>query len=524
MTTVAVPSLAPLWHRALWPFVALLLALLGLYWSTAHAMVQIWSRSETFAHAFVVPPISLWLIWRQRETLRDLVPQPLPWMMLPMAGVALVWMLGDLVAANAVTQLSLTAMIVLTVPAVLGWQVTRALAFPLAFLFFAVPVGEVLTPVLMQWTADFTVLALRASGIPVYREGLQFVIPSGSWSVVEACSGIRYLMASFMVGSLFAYLNYKSLHRRMIFVAVSIVMPVVANWVRAYMIVMLGHLSNNKIATGADHLLYGWVFFGIVILGMFFIGARWAEPDAPLPVAKAVDQIASAAAARARVWPVALGAAVLLMLPHVVLPRLGGPSLETPPHLSLPPTLSRDWVSNGEATLAEWHPVFDSPSVETSRVYARPDGVVGVHLAYFRAQTSTRKLVNSNHTLVRSTDFRWNHLSSGRHELKFSDARPSVILRSAELLSAAMLERAERPHLRVWQVYWVGGELTSSDVKAKLLSAWQRLSGRGDESATLLIYALEQQPGAAVPLLEVFLRENYAMLDATLREAARSGR
>ena len=65
---------------------------------------------------------------------------------------------------------------------------------------FAVPVGEFLLPVFMEWTADFTVLALRLSGIPVYREGLQFVIPSGNWSVVEACSGIRYLIASLMVG------------------------------------------------------------------------------------------------------------------------------------------------------------------------------------------------------------------------------------------------------------------------------------------------------------------------------------
>ena len=136
-------------------------------------------------------------------------------------------------------------------------------------------------------TADFTVAALRASGIPVYREGLQFVIPSGSWSVVEACSGIRYLMASFMVGSLFAYLNYRSWRRRLAFVAVSLVVPIVANWLRAYMIVMLGHLSGNTLAVGVDHLIYGWVFFGIVIMAMFMVGARWSEPDAQPQIGRA---------------------------------------------------------------------------------------------------------------------------------------------------------------------------------------------------------------------------------------------
>ncbi len=208
-----------------------------------------------------------------------MVPRPgsLAWLL--MAGAAALWLAGDLVAVNAATQLALVSLIVLAVPAVLGWQVTRALAFPLAFLFFAVPIGDFLLPRMMEWTADFTVLALRASGIPVYREGLQFIIPSGAWSVVEACSGIRYLIASVTAGCLFAYLSYQSMLKRAVFIGVAIVVPLVANWVRAYLIVMLGHLSGNTIATGVDHLIYGWLFFGLVI-GVIHTGrpraaARW---------------------------------------------------------------------------------------------------------------------------------------------------------------------------------------------------------------------------------------------------------
>jgi exosortase/archaeosortase family protein len=158
-------------------------------------------------------------------------------------------------------------LVVLAVPAVFGWAVARELTFPLLFLFFAVPVGEFMVPPMMEWTADFTVKALQLTGIPVYREGLQFVIPSGNWSVVEACSGVRYLIASFMVGTLFAYLNYRSSKRRVIFMLVSLAVPIVANWLRAYLIVMVGHLSDNKLAAGVDHLVYGWVFFGVVIGG-----------------------------------------------------------------------------------------------------------------------------------------------------------------------------------------------------------------------------------------------------------------
>jgi exosortase len=156
--------------------------------------------------------------------------------------LAAVWWVADRVVVNAAAQFAFTGMLVAGVPAILGWAVARQILFPLAFLFFAVPFGEFMTPFLMQATADFTVGALRFTGIPVYREGQQFVIPTGRWSVIEACSGIRYLMASFMVGSLFAYLNYRSAWKRALFAIAALVVPVLANWLRAYIIVMLGHL------------------------------------------------------------------------------------------------------------------------------------------------------------------------------------------------------------------------------------------------------------------------------------------
>src|SRR2546423_1258251 len=81
--------------------------------------------------------------------------------------------------------------------------------------------------------------------------------PTGSWWIVEACSGLRYLIASAMVGMLYAYLAYRSLSRRIAFVAASLAVPILANWLRAYMIVMIGYLSGNRLAVGIDHIIYG---------------------------------------------------------------------------------------------------------------------------------------------------------------------------------------------------------------------------------------------------------------------------
>ena len=160
----------------------------------------------------------------------------------------------------------------------LGTRLAGLLAFPLGFLLFAVPVGEGLIYPMMNFTADFTVAMLRATGIPVFRDGTFFSIPTGDWSVVEACSGVRYLIASVTLGALYAYLTYTKLWKRLLFCLFAIAVPVLANGLRAYMIVMIGHLSGMNYAVGVDHLLYGWVFFGMVITVMFFVGSFWRDP------------------------------------------------------------------------------------------------------------------------------------------------------------------------------------------------------------------------------------------------------
>ena len=481
-------SLSSAWRQALPGFFLALLGVLLLFRGTGMAMVEIWNRSETFAHAFVVPPLSLWLIWRQRAVLAGLTPRPAFSALLPLALAALLWLLGELAAVNAATQFAFTAMLILVVPATLGWAVARSLAFPLGFLFFAVPFGEFIMPQLMEWTADFTVAALRFTGVPVFREGLQFVIPSGSWSVVEACSGIRYLMASVMVGTLFAYLNYRSLKRRWIFVVVAAILPLAANWLRAYLIVMLGHLSGNKLATGADHLIYGWAFFGIVMFAMFMIGARWSEPD-PDPVAPDTATASAGKSSSQQVKPVAawlpwVSAALLLSLltlPQLMMAHLAHGSAVQPPQLSSMKLVGPAWQQRADAT-PQFKPAFEQPAADLQASYALADGAeVGLYLGYYRHQGFESKLISSNNVLVRSKDHDWAQVSSGRRALPVSTG--VLPLRTAELRGSALGHSSNatdaQSRLRVWQIYWVNGRVLSQDWQAKLYGAIFRLMGAG---------------------------------------------
>lgn len=509
------------WRLPLASLVLLLLAILALYAHTVASMVTIWSRSDTYAHGFVVPVISLWLIWRIRHTLAVLVPKPsrLAWVLL--LGAAGLWLAGDLVAVNAATQLALVMLLVLAVPAVLGWQIALAMAFPLGFMFFAVPIGDFMLPYFMEWTADFTVLALRLSGIPVYREGLQFIIPSGAWSVVEACSGIRYMIASVTVGCLFAYLSYSSLTKRLIFVGVSILVPLVANWLRAYMIVMIGHLSGNELATGVDHLIYGWVFFGVVILIMLFVGARWADapapPAGPLGVAAPTGALASGRSA-------AVAAVVALFIvasPHAV-ERLLALGTQTAQVVLGAPAVQAPWQP-AAAPPSDWLPAFQLPSATSHFGYSGPQGeTVGLHLSYYRDQNYERKLVSSQNMLVVHDDKQWAQASGGSATTQLAGQPLTVAVATLRNQAGGLAASGQR--LQVWRFYWVNNRFTASDALAKIQGALSRITGQGDDGAIVVIYTpLDPQLNdadartAATAVLQGFMQSQGDAVEAALQ-------
>lgn len=496
------------WRRALPVLVLVLAWLVAWYGQTARAMVDTWARSETYAHGFVVVPIVLWLVYRMRDRLREMAPTP-SWKPLPLlAAAGFAWLLGQFGAVNALSQLAFVAILVLAVTMIVGTAIARALMFPLGFLFFAVPIGDFLLPVLMERTADFTIMALRASGVPVYREGLQFVIPTGRWSIIEACSGVRYLIASLMTGTLFAYVSYRSPWRRLAFVGVAIAVPIVANWLRAYMIVMIGHLSNNELATGIDHVLYGWLFFGVVMLLMFGIGARWRE--APAADAEAPSSLQLPTRHAAALPPIVAGLLIVSVAWPLIAYATRTDDVTQPVHL--PPRIDvPGWSSAPASALPRFAPDFKAPSATLGQALQRAGATVGVYIAYYRGQDLHRKLVSSENVLVPSTGSEWTRVGGARRDVAIGPA--------TQRIAATTLRGPGERRLLAWQWYWIDGTITSSDVVAKARIAWLRLTGHGDDAAAIIVYAPSDDMRDASGVLQAFARDAGPALDAALTKA-----
>jgi len=279
-TLFATADLPESWKALRAPVPALLLGLvvLGLVFHEEIASaVFIWYDSTAYSHCYFVIPIAAYLAWDRRHSLASVPIVALPWAALLALPLGAAWLVAERLGIMEGRQLVAMTLVEVLFLTVLGWRMCWALAAPLLYLYFLVPFGAFLTPRLQDFTTNFINGGLDFLQIPYATDGYTIEIPEGRFYVAEACAGLRFLIASIAFGALYACLMYRSFLRRALFMLASVIIPIIANGFRALGIVVLGHLLGSAQAAAADHILYGWLFFSIVILLLILAGLPFRE-------------------------------------------------------------------------------------------------------------------------------------------------------------------------------------------------------------------------------------------------------
>jgi exosortase A len=269
-----------------WPlhgaFVLAVAVFIAGYGRTFASLAYVWDHDGTFQYAFFIFPISAVVIWMRRDVLRRLRGVPAPAGLPLLAVLSLAWTLGGAVDINLVQHFCVVALIPVLVYTIYGAAIARALLFPLAYLFFSVPFGDFLVHPLQNVTAHLSVYALQLlTSIPVWLSGQMISTPVSVWHVAAACSGVKFFFATTAFGVLYANLFFQSWPRRVIFVVCAMVVPVIANGLRVFFTILIGETFGLHYATGTDHLIFGWQFFGTVLVLLFFAGWPWHETEPP---------------------------------------------------------------------------------------------------------------------------------------------------------------------------------------------------------------------------------------------------
>ncbi|MBA6412707.1 exosortase A [Parahaliea sp. F7430] len=488
--------------------------LVALYWcavfimfaETALSIQAIWARSDTFAHGYLILPISIWLVYRKKEELRLCRPQGSFLAVLFLVPSLLLWLAASLVQVLVVQQLALVAMLVAGTWAILGNSVARIIVFPLGFLFLAVPMGLGLIPPMQEFTATATVRMVEWSGVPVFRDGMYFSLPTGNWRVVEACSGVRYLIASFTLGVLYAYLSYSRLWKQLLFIALSLFVPILANALRAYFIVMLGHLSSGKLAAGVDHLVYGWVFFGLVMLLLFWIGSFWAEA-----VSNDSPSLRASTEARGprsfKLLGAFLASVALLWSGQSLFKQIGLNTAELQAQaMTVPPASTKDWQQSDAAT--PWLPLEAGAQRVTEQAYTQGEQQLFLVLQlHYGGQIAGAEAIIDFKRLL-GNQGQWRVISSGRRQLSLND-------RKFTLIESHIDSGTQR--LKVWYWFKVGPHVTANHYMAKLFELWQQLREGQSQSERVLLFsvdALERDSGAD---MEHFLQQHQWLVGQHVR-------
>jgi len=474
-------SLAPGWRPVL-----ILIGMASLVFGVAFRQeitgaVRVWINSTAYNHCFLVLPLAGFLLWDRRAVISSVSPRPALWPLLTMPALSAIWLLAAVLDIQEGRQLVMVAMFQVVLLVALGPRVFWQLLAPFLFLFFLVPSGAFLVPYLQTITADIAVAGLRFFHIPVFSDGYMIEIPEGPFEIAEACAGLRFLIASSVFGCFFAVVMYRSYLRRTLFIIMSVTVPIVANGLRALGIIVLAHLEGSAAAVEADHILYGWIFFTLVIMILIAIGMAFAEKAGRhLPTRSTTMRKPS-------LWrfAVAVPAAVLLALTGPAYAyRLDSLFPAAPLARADSPQVASPWRALSGAP-PSWRPVVHGADRDFLEGFERPgSGIVVRYVALYRLRAIGNMLTTAENRLA--DDGEWRIAERG--EAAFSLGGENMMVTSAEIISG--------PHRRlVWSFYIVDGRITARVFEAKLLQARAVFLRRAPVAALVAVSASMDDPG-----------------------------
>jgi len=495
-------SLPQEWRSALTRLGGLWLALIALFWPDWRAMGHQWWDSSTYNHILFVPAILGWLVAQRLPELFRLKPQIWAPGLGLMGGAVLLWALGALAGFAQITQAAAVAMLVASAVLLLGPQVAVALAFPLFYMIFLVPFGDELVPLLQTITAKITIALVHLSGVKAQIDGVFINTPAGLFEVAEACSGIKFLVAMLAFGALAANVCFLDWRRRAAFMALCVVVPVLANGVRAWGTVYLGQIYGREVAGGIDHIIYGWFFFAAVIAAIIAAGWKWFDRPAQARMID-VERIAalpwlSRLAGRdlpaSKTWA-ALAAMLILAQGWVIAAdRLAAPM---PQSIALPQVSG--WSRVDYTPRQWWEPRASGANHRLLGRYADAQGHnVDVFIALYDAQGQGKKAGGFGEGALRDGSG-WAWKANGP---AMADAKSDLLLAGGptERLAATF--------------YKTGDLLTGSNLKLKLANIETRLLLRRRATMMLILSSEDPAPKASISAFRASTGEIAPWMDA----------
>lgn len=247
-----------------------------LYLDVIQRLAGDWAVDENYSHGFLLPFVSAYAVWSRREELRSAPAAGQTAAGLSLMALALVLLFAGILGAELyATRLSLLVSLSALVVYFLGFRALRLMLFPIGLMLLAVPIPSIIFNQVafpMQLAAsDLAASAIRALGIPALREGNLIELPRLKLQVVEACSGIRSLVALISLAAVYGYFLEPSRLKRVILLLSAFPVAVLANAVRVALTAVVADRRGPAAAEGFLHAFSGALVFAVAAAIIFLL-------------------------------------------------------------------------------------------------------------------------------------------------------------------------------------------------------------------------------------------------------------
>jgi len=265
------------------PFLGILILFTVICALNIPILITVWRHGfddGTYSHAFLIPFISLYLYFELarsgklqfRETFA-VIP-----------GILLLFSCYLLfITSNA--QISIgywgAFLAVLITSVIMLYRFNWYVIFPAAFLVFIFPFWGVLVPLLQNVSVVAVTYMMSFTGVPTYVEAEIITIPAGVFEIADGCSGLRYMIVSLAIGSLFIFLNIRDTKKAVLFLSLTILGALFTNWIRITALILIGEYTNMESSLMEDHNTFGWYLYVPFMILLFYWGERLSSAKHP---------------------------------------------------------------------------------------------------------------------------------------------------------------------------------------------------------------------------------------------------
>ena len=281
-------------------FVTMATVILGWALLNYPVMKTLWDNGfddGTYSHAYLIPVIILYLIYTAAEQQKLIFRTKINYGWLA-AGIVI----GGLFWISVWSQISLLYWsLSLSLLVLLSLQIFRlswSLIFPLSYLIFIYPFWGAFAGFFQELSVFMVTFIMSFTDIPVFVENEFVTIPAGVFEIARGCSGLRYIIVSLAISSLYVFLYLRTFKSAFIFILFAVVGALVTNWLRIVFLILIGDYTNMESSLMTDHNNFGWYIYVPVALIQFYLGGKLEQADEKMRSINPATEVSSEAAAK----------------------------------------------------------------------------------------------------------------------------------------------------------------------------------------------------------------------------------